>query len=230
MTNAIALLREKAFWFFYVHANEDPLPSEVLRHFGTTNINGRVYPEAVVSLSCGDRLSLQITITPDLASIDLALRDAGTDAVAEMGWWDDARWHPHALRWSELLRLHEYWTERLDAAVHPSAAFLLLAVFVGHGSDERDRSAERKALIASHYERLKLFNAAEVAQLTDDTFILPSEDDYRWTRDEELGWVFGGDYPCYSIRNREHSGGSEGMFPFSEWATAMAQLPPPAAT
>ena len=78
--------------------------------------------------------------------------------------------------------------------------------------------------IRDHFKRLRLFSESEIAALANKTLVLPSEDDYRWTEDEELGWVFGGDYPCYSIRNREHSDGSEGLFPFSEWSSVVAQL------
>jgi hypothetical protein len=226
MPDAIAILRYSAFWRFFVRAGGDPLDNEVLRLFGTTSINGREYAEAVIPLRCGGDFSLEITITPDLASVNLELRNARTNVVSEMGWWDDARWHPHALRWSELERLHQYWLSDSVAPIHPSAAFLLLALFVGHGVDERDDFPERKEAIAKHYEQLQLFTATEIAELVKRTFVLPSED-YNWSQDSELGWVFGGDYPCYSIRNREHCGGAEGRFPFSDWSMVVAQLPPP---
>jgi hypothetical protein len=83
----------------------------------------------------------------------------------------------------------------------------------------------RKEVLAEHYRRLNLFSASEIAELSDRTVILPSEDDYKWSHDRELGWVFGGEYPCYSIRNREHAGGEEGRFPFAEWATIVGRLP-----
>jgi hypothetical protein len=37
----------------------------------------------------------------------------------------------------------------------------------------------------------------------------------RWTSDAELGWLFRGEYACYSLRNREHLLGTEGRFPFA---------------
>jgi len=227
MPNNTIILRHKAFWLFYAGADDEPLDDDVVRHFDTTTINRREYLEAVIPLPCGADFSLEVTISPDLGSVNLGLRNANTNAVAEMGWWDDARWHPHALRWSELTRLHQYWVSRLAPAIHPSAAFLLLARFVGNGLDERDHFSQRKDVIRDHYEELQLFTLAETTKLADKTFVLPSEDDYRWTEDDEFGWVFGGEYPCYSIRNREHSGGSEGLFPFSDWSTVFDQLPPP---
>ena len=84
----------------------------------------------------------------------------------------------------------------------------------------------RKAVLAEHYRRLSLFSQSEVTALSERTLVLPSEeDDYKWSKDNELGWIFGGAYPCYSIRNREHVDGAEGRFPFAEWATIVAKLP-----
>ncbi len=110
--------------------------------------------------------------------------------------------------------------------IHPSAAFLLLAIFVGNGFNERACFPERKDTIRHHYEQLHLFTPADIDVLVDQTFVVPSEDDYCWGEDHEFCWVFGGEYPCYSIRNREHSGGFEGLFPYSGWSTMIARLPP----
>jgi hypothetical protein len=225
MPDASDILRYSVFWWFYVRASDDALDSEMLRHFSTTTINGHQYAEAVIPLPCGTGFSLEITITPELGSVNLGLRNARTNAVAEMGWWDDARWHPHGLRWSELEKLYQYWLNDSLPNIHPSAAFLLLAVFVGNGADERDQFSERKGAIAGHYEQLRLFTPVEITELVDHTFVLPTEEDYNWSQDRELGWVFGGQYPCYSIRNREHRSGAEGRFPFSDWSRVMAQLP-----
>jgi hypothetical protein len=223
---ATPILRYKAFWQYYTRTTEDPLNEEVLRHFGTAAINGRTHAEAVLALPIGSEFSLQITISPDLGSVDLGLQSARTNQVAEMGWMDDARSHPHAVRWSELEKLYRYWLNRLPQDIHPSAAFLLLAIFVGHGADEADQFAARKDAIAGHYQRLQLFSPHEIAVLAKRTFVRPIESDYNWSEDDELGWVFGGHYPCYSLRNRAHSDGAEGRFPFSNWLEVLAQLPP----
>jgi hypothetical protein len=225
MPDASAILGYAAFWRFYVRLSEDPLENEVLRHFGATTINGREYAKNTISLPCGTESSLEVAITPDLCTVNLGLRNRNTDGIAEIGWWDDARWHPYALRWSELERVHRYWLSAPLPQIHPSAAFLLLAVFVGHGVDERDQFSARKSTIAKHYEQLRLFDDTEIVELVENTFRVPSEEDYNWSNDAQLGWVFGGEYPCYSIRNKEHSDGTEGRFPFSEWSRLMAELP-----
>jgi hypothetical protein len=227
MADASDILGYRAFWRFYVRASDEPLGEEILRQFGRNIINGREYPQAVIALPCGSEFSLELTISPDLGSVNLGLHNAQMNRVAEMGWWDDARWHPHALRWSELKRLHQYWLSDSLGHIHPSAAFLLLGLFVGHGADERGDFEARKETIAEHYEQLQLFTPTEIAELVERTFVLPSEEDYTWSEDDELGWVFGGEYPCYSIRNREHCGGTEGRFPFSDWSMVVAHLPSP---
>jgi hypothetical protein len=203
MSDANAILRDRRFWPFYVRINGDPLDDDVLRHFD------------------------KVTILPYFLTVNLGLHNTKTGATQEMGWWDDARWHPFTLRWPELLALHSFWLDQADFGLDPGAAFLLLAIFVGHGVDERDSFPNRKDVIREHYKRFQLFSDSELTALVDKTLALPTEDDYHWKRDEELGWLFSGEYPCYSIRNREHSDGSEGRFPFSEWSSIVDRLSPP---
>jgi hypothetical protein len=224
MPESFDFLRTRQFWRHYVRLDES-LDIEILNLFGQTTINGRPYAESVIALHCGEDCFIELTITPQLSTVNLGLRDIRTDAGSEMGWWDDARWHPFALRWSELNGLYQFWLNKPIDKVPASAAFLLLAPFVGHGADERGFASGRKEVLAEHYRQLNLFGANEVIELSDRSVIFPSEDDYRWSRDSELGWVFGGEYPCYSLRNRAHFGGEEGRFPFAEWSSIVAQLP-----
>ncbi len=224
MSDPAAILEQRAFWLYYTQAEETPLDESVLRYFGTKTINGREYPEAVFPLPCGDTFELVVRVSSGLGyEINLGLSNTATDRLAEMGWWDEARWHPYALRWQELAQLHEYWLKNLEPNVHPSAAFLLLAQFVGNGVEEQEQFAARRAAIYEHYEQLQLFSHAELARLS-GAYRLPSAEEYTWAHDAELGWVFRGKYPCYSLRNRQHAGGAEGRFPFSDWAAAIANL------
>ena len=224
MADSFDFLRTRLFWRFYVRLDA-ALDDETLKLFGRTTINGNPYAEAVIALRCGEGCFIDLTLTPQLAMVNLGLRDIRTSRHGEMGWWDDARWHPFALRWSEVESLYQFWLNEPIDKVPPSAAILLLAPFVGHGADERGFVSARKEVLAEHYAQLNLFSASEVAELSDRSVILPSEDDYKWSRDSELGWVFGGEYPCNSLRNRAHSGGEEGRFPFVEWSSIVARLP-----
>lgn len=224
MTNAFDFLQNRHFWRFYVRL-EQSLDDDTLGLFGETKINGKPYAQSVIGLRCGEDCFIDLTITPQLAMVDLGLCNTRTSRSTEMGWWDDARPHPFALRWSELESLSQYWLNEPSDNIAPSAAVLLLAPFVGHGADERTAVSARKTILEEHYRRLNLFSAGEVGELSERSVIPPPEDDYAWSRDGELGWVFGGEYPCYSLRNRAHFGGEEGRFPFAEWSGVVAKLP-----
>lgn len=225
MANVLAILRHKAFWPFYLQMTEDELEGDILQHFDPSSDEDDEYESIEIDLPCGGGHCLSLTVEPNWFHICLGLRAKGSESSAEMGWWDQARWHPFAIRWNELLALHEYWQQRPDQGIHPSVAFLLMAPFVGHGINEKKEFADRQAVLLGHYENLDLYSKSKCQSLAKRTLILPSEKDYQWTRDNKLGWVFGGEYPCYSLRNAAHAGGEEGAFPFTEWRRVVDALP-----
>ena len=98
MSSSTDFLRLPQFWRFYTHLDATLLDGEVLKLFGTTAINGRPYAESTISLACGQDCFLDLTMTPQLGTVNLGLRSIRTNQRSEMGWWDDARWHPFALR------------------------------------------------------------------------------------------------------------------------------------
>lgn len=227
MPDVTAILDHKAFWRYYTRVTEEPLKGRVLKYFDKVVGNDdedEGYENLVITLPCGPMQSLSLSVCPEAYSIELGLKVNRRES--SMGWWDDVRWHPFAIRWEELLSLHRYWEALKDNPVHPNAAFLLLAVFVGHGVDEQESLDDRKSVLRDHFAQLELFSKAECKKLAERSLILPAEKDYTWTRDGKLGWIFGGgEYPCYSLRNREHAGGEEGKFPFSAWKTVVRGLP-----
>jgi hypothetical protein len=225
MADVAAILRHKAFWPFYVQMTEDELAGDILRHFDPSPGEDEEYESIDINLPCGADHSLSLTIEPNWFHIGLGLQERGTGKLIEMGWWDQARWHPFAIRWNELLALYEYWQQSLRPSIHPSVAFLLIAPFVGHGADEKKEFTDRQRVILGHYEKLDLYSKSKCQALAKATLILPSEKDYRWTHDNELGWVFGGEYPCYSLRNAAHASGEEGTFPFADWQRVVDGLP-----
>ena len=227
MPNANAVLRHKAFWPYYVQTNEHSLEGDILEYFEASPDEDDEREDLEIRLPCGPDHALSVSLSPDWYHIDLSLTDSNSDSPAQMGWWDEARWHPFAIRWDELLALDQYWRKCPALDHHSSAAFLLVAVFVGHGVDEKKSYEDRKNVIHNHYSRLNLYSDAECLELTEKTLILPTEDDYNWTQDNQLGWVFGGEYPCYSLRNSEHSGGEEGAFPFVDWRGIVDRLQEP---
>ncbi|GAA3227418.1 hypothetical protein ACFO1B_22250 [Dactylosporangium siamense] len=142
------------------------------------------------------------------------------DVSVELGHWDQARWHPFCLRWSEL----EAVVAQLRAApdrhpLPPEVGMLLLARWVGHGSDETALLDERRAVLAGTFERLGLFHGAEAARMAAQLMQAVPEDDYAWRWDGGRGWLLGGDYAGYSIRNDSH-----GRFPFPEFTEFRRQL------
>ena len=146
--------------------------------------------------------------------------DEVPDVSIELGHWDQARWHPFCLRWSEL----EAVVTQLRAApdphpLSPDVALLLLARWVGHGSDETALLKERRTVVAGTFERLDLFHGDEAARMAEQLMQAVPEDDYAWRWDPERGWLLGGDYAGYSVRNDCH-----GRFPFPEFTEFRRQL------
>jgi hypothetical protein len=142
------------------------------------------------------------------------------DAWYELGHWDQARWHPFCLRWSEL----EAVVAQMRAApdlhpLPPEVGMLLLARWVGHGSDEAALLDDRRAIIAGTLERLGLFRGDDAVRMAAQLLPAAPEDDYAWRWDSERGWLLGGDYACYSIRNDGHS-----RFPFAKFTEFRRQL------
>jgi hypothetical protein len=161
----------------------------------------------------------------ELQAVALTLLNVQNSKRCELGWWDEIRWHPFWLRWLELEKLHRYWQDHPGLLpCNPTASLPLLAPFVGTGVDETDALPVRRERIAAAYRELGLFSAEEIGRLVECALRGPPEDDYRWMRHETLGWVFGGEYPCYSLRNAEHSDGREGRSPFEEFARLMHEL------
>lgn len=225
------------FWLYYAHTT-DKLAAEVCGLFPLED-------PLSIALPCGADAQLEISVRADFFDLTLSFFPAAGDKPIQLAWWDDARWHPFALRWAELQALHEYWLD-CDMPCHPSAAFLLLAMFVGHGEAEADQFKERQATLRHHLQSLPLpakpvpqlslfarenekqepqsFSKKELKTLTDAFFRRPTDEEYNWRAHAKLGWVFTGDYECYSLRNEAHSGGEEGLFPFEQWRFAMLEL------
>jgi len=142
------------------------------------------------------------------------------DVSVELGHWDQARWHPFCVRWSEL----EAVVAQMRAApdphpLPPEVGMLLLARWVGHGSDEAALLNDRREVIAGTFERLGLFRGEDAVRMAAQLLRAVPEDDYAWRWDSERGWLLSGEYPGYSIRNDCHS-----RFPFAEFTEFRRQL------
>jgi len=168
-------------------------------------------------LPCGPRYSLRVEYALDSWGITLLLVDVASEETHELGWWDESRWHPYALRWDELMLLHRYWESSGDGGV-AAERVLLLSPFVGIGMEEREDLAIRRQFLARALQSLGVADSREAQVLGEQALRPPSEDDYSWVSDPRVGWLFSGEYPCYSLRNHEHTGASEPRFPFERFA------------
>ncbi len=223
MADIQSIVSEGAFWLSYHRVADVPIP-DGLRPLFDSNEKGD--PILSLRLPCIDSYAMQLDLNAAYWSLELSLRDMDAGRSYEMGWWDDARWHPNALRWAELAALREHWrANKSRLPVTPGVAFLLLVSFVGNGVGEQTEFGQRRNTLEAEFELLGLFTESDVKELAQRALSAPPEDDYEWKRDEELGWTFDGAYPCYSLRNRAHADGSEGRFPFREWEYVLSRLP-----
>jgi len=168
-------------------------------------------------LPCGPDYSLRVQYVPEPWAITLFLVEAATGERQELAWWDEARWHPYALRWDELMLLHRHWESSGEAGV-AAERLLLLVTFVGVGADECEYLAVRRQFLARALQSLGVADNLEAQALSEQALRSPSDDDYSWVSDARVGWLFSGEYPCYSLRNLAHTGASEPRFPFEHFA------------
>ena len=70
---------------------------------------------------------------------------------AQLGWLDDAHWHPHVLRWEETVRAVERWAGVETTHRQRSEALLLLALFTPVTRTE-DRAQVSRLLDAASVE------------------------------------------------------------------------------
>ena len=221
MADVAELLSTRDFWLSYRDEGQYRLDETSIQENATAGEDG----EIIFRLPCPAPHAIEFSVQFDLHAINLTLVNVQNGTECELGWWDEIRCHPFWLRWLELEALYRYWQDHPGLLPCRSVAtLLLLAPFVGTGVDETDALPVRRERIAGAYRELGLFSAEEIGRLVDRALLGPPEGDYRWTRHETWGWVFGGEYPCYSLRNAEHTNGREGRFPFAEFAGLMRQL------
>ena len=226
----IELLNETAFWHYYQKGDEGGLDAELLSQYFDFEPSDDEEEEAQVEpwslkLGCLD-YSFDLDIYVDFYAINCWFRVPDDETEYQIGWWDFGEWHPFGMKWDELMKVWEYWKSNPDLIpITSDQAFLLLAKFVGIGKSEVAQVPEYKKVVKSVYQRLGLdFDFKEINELSSCTFLLPPEDDYEWSDDPDLGPIFSGEYPHYSLRNAQHASGEEGIFPFQPFAKLITSL------
>jgi hypothetical protein len=199
-------------------------------YFGCQGVDGEVPSweslgrdeDVFFDLPCGPRYGLRVEGTIGYWSITLLLVDLASGDTHQLGWWDDAQWHPYALRWAELMQLEQHWLASCCESTTIAERLLLLSPFVGLPAVED--LAQRQQVLVRALSTLGIREEGAVASLIDRALQTVSGDDYAWTFSPELGWLFGGEYPCYSIRNLDHRGDSEPRFPFEHFDKLLSDI------
>jgi hypothetical protein len=168
-------------------------------------------------LGTADVLRLDI----DLGASDVSLQlVVGGDALA-LGWDDQAHWHPHCLRWSELQAIGRRLADRGLPQVDTDSALLLLFRFAPVASD-LDATVALPALTAA-WSRLIATSPDGLAQAI-------GRADFRtagvsWVHHPGFGWAIRQRQPLapdqpevYSLRV------PGGQFPADPWRAFIAEL------
>lgn len=121
----------------------------------------------------------------DLAEPTLFFRHAGLEQPVQLGWDDEAHWHPHVLRWAELDAICRAVSKNDSSLPHPGLPLPLLyrfaSVTVGDDAEDIFETLEQA------WRGLDLFSNDEVAEFS-------RKYDYRaagfvWRPDDERGWL-----------------------------------------
>jgi hypothetical protein len=122
-----------------------------------------------------------------LGRVVLLLRQTGMQDPVEIAWDDQAHWHPHVLRWEELVAICRCVAQRDTGLPHPGLPLVLLYRFapitVGDDAPTIFRMLERA------WRSLGLFSDEEIGELS-------RRFDYRragfvWEEDAKIGWWIG---------------------------------------
>jgi hypothetical protein len=116
-----ARLDDPAFWRAYFFDGEAGT--------GGDDEPGRDEP-IIVEFAVGGGHALVLDIDGGLGMVDLGLRTPGDDEILEIGWDDQAHWHPDTLRWAELDLVARAAAVLDPTLAHPGPVLALTARFV----------------------------------------------------------------------------------------------------
>jgi hypothetical protein len=132
----------------------------------------------------------------DIASeINLSLFHPSVRSPIELGWDDEAHWHPFALRWEELETLCRCLAAGDSKLTHPGWPLLLLCRFAPITKDDDYETARQNIMLALERTHPSILGLSEqVLELVDR-----SDDDVAWRRASDGHWSCEGD-DAYSLR------------------------------
>ncbi len=162
------LARDREFWSRYFWQNDDELEygelaNEVVIYTeeflkAQYDLRGAARPIPPGHSSCLIELDfgadgLQLDMPPDLTSFELGLKQP-SGSVIQLGWDDQAHWHPHVFRWTELATICSSASSTMEPLANQDLLLLLLCRFAPITSDPDFNIAE--ALLKSAWKNLGL--------------------------------------------------------------------------
>ncbi|MEU4692362.1 hypothetical protein [Actinoplanes sp. NPDC023714] len=96
----------------------------------------------VAEFPVGGGYALVVDIDLEIGSIELGLKTPKSDDPLELGWDDQAHWHPHALRWSELDLIARSAAVLDPALPHPGPVLALAGRFVVLARDQKTTTSD----------------------------------------------------------------------------------------
>src|SRR5262245_24906495 len=153
MANLAEVLSLRDFLLSYCNESDYRLDESLIQQYATPDEDGR----GSFRLPRPAPPAIELEVQFEFHAVDVTLVNVQSGKRCELGWWDEARWHPFWLRWLELEKLHRYWQEYPDLLpCSPVATLPLLAPFVGTGVDETNALPARRGDVAAAYRGLGL--------------------------------------------------------------------------
>jgi hypothetical protein len=192
------------FWADYLFLEDGP--AEEYPTLDSARLDFDVCPGYRLTLSLDRQLSYH----------GLGFVYPGMDSPVEIGWDDQAHWHPNALRWEELDLVGRCLALNDPALPHPGLPVLLLNRFAPVCLDTDADAAF--SLIESAWGMLRLFSGPQLVEVVERYDRRHAE--FVWREEEALGWVLGQaegaeertGWTCYTLRSAE-----DDQFPFRQW-------------
>lgn len=150
-------LHDPLFWARYTFAHDGEAGSERLGDlaaqladdFGDLDDEDADFTGIEVELDIGEGCRLILDVCLELDHHELGILAPGLTEPGQLGWDDLGRWHPHALRWSEL----ESICRAVDGERHPGAALALSCRFAAIFEDDDVEAAT--AAVEAAYRSLR---------------------------------------------------------------------------
>jgi hypothetical protein len=176
-----------------------------LRAHGSTTPRYPKFRNAELEFRVLDGYGLTLVFEETLSHTSLFLSHPG--GRQEIGWDDQAHWHPHLFRWEELDGVCRAIAASEPPLAHPGLPLLLLYRFAVI-TDPAEEQAARAALTEALWQ-IHSLSDEEVRNIVGLT--VSTQTGIRWDRRPDLGWYLSGE-DAYTLRHPDNP-----TFPFAEF-------------